>query len=315
MTDSDERQEQAYFPIRTVVAETGVNAITLRAWERRYGLIKPFRTPSGHRLYSQDDINLVRRIMLLQDKGIPVSRAIAWLKQNPGEAMPEPTAPSLPAGRPGDGETTAWATLRERMLDAVGRFDDYDLETAWNDAVDQYPVDLVLSFLLVPVGSRLQQDAASEPLARARRQFFWPFLRNKLGSRYGNQSRDAQGARVLLLAAPGSTAEIPLLLAGIALAQQGLRPLLFATGTPLTDLPAVIRRSRARAVLLLADQPPPAGLADKIAALVREGVAVFAGGEPLTAQQEALRAAGAVPLDDEPAAAARLLRDILAGTH
>ena len=38
--------------ISEVCQQTGVAAVTLRAWERRYGLIKPKRTPKGHRLYS-----------------------------------------------------------------------------------------------------------------------------------------------------------------------------------------------------------------------------------------------------------------------
>ncbi|MBT8131818.1 MAG: MerR family DNA-binding transcriptional regulator, partial [Gammaproteobacteria bacterium] len=37
------------YPIRTVVSLTGINAVTLRAWERRYGLVKPKRTAKGHR--------------------------------------------------------------------------------------------------------------------------------------------------------------------------------------------------------------------------------------------------------------------------
>ncbi len=34
----------------------GINATTLRAWQRRYGLLKPLRTDGGHRLYSDDDV-------------------------------------------------------------------------------------------------------------------------------------------------------------------------------------------------------------------------------------------------------------------
>lgn len=49
------KQEQL-FPIREVSRLTGVNPVTLRAWERRYGLIQPARTESGHRLYSMTDI-------------------------------------------------------------------------------------------------------------------------------------------------------------------------------------------------------------------------------------------------------------------
>ena len=48
---NDPGADQELFPIRTVSAETGVNPITLRAWERRYGLVNPRRTDTGHRLY------------------------------------------------------------------------------------------------------------------------------------------------------------------------------------------------------------------------------------------------------------------------
>ena len=52
------------FPIRTVANLTGVNAVTLRAWERRHGLIKPVRTPSGHRLYGHEHIESIHQELI-----------------------------------------------------------------------------------------------------------------------------------------------------------------------------------------------------------------------------------------------------------
>ena len=63
-----------FYPIRTVSTLTGVNAITLRAWERRYGLIKPVRTDSGHRVYTRTDIDNIHRIVALLDKGVAISQ-------------------------------------------------------------------------------------------------------------------------------------------------------------------------------------------------------------------------------------------------
>ena len=59
-------KQEELFPIREVARLTGVNPVTLRAWERRYGLIQPTRTDSGHRLYSQVDIESVRSILAQQ---------------------------------------------------------------------------------------------------------------------------------------------------------------------------------------------------------------------------------------------------------
>ena len=55
-------KEEDLFPIREVARLTGVNPVTLRAWERRYGLIQPVRTDSGHRLYSPTDVDTVRSV-------------------------------------------------------------------------------------------------------------------------------------------------------------------------------------------------------------------------------------------------------------
>ena len=41
----------------------GINATTLRAWQRRYGLLKPLRTDGGHRLYSDDDVQQALKIL------------------------------------------------------------------------------------------------------------------------------------------------------------------------------------------------------------------------------------------------------------
>ncbi|MFA6700608.1 MAG: MerR family transcriptional regulator [Thiomicrospira sp.] len=64
----------ALYPIREVARLTGVKPITLRAWERRYELIEPVRTESGHRLYTQQHIDLLKQALKLVDDGIPISR-------------------------------------------------------------------------------------------------------------------------------------------------------------------------------------------------------------------------------------------------
>lgn len=77
VTDLPEERQPAsenLYPIRTVAKLTGVNAVTLRAWERRYGLIKPKRTRSGHRVYTDEHVELVRQILALLDSGISVGQ-------------------------------------------------------------------------------------------------------------------------------------------------------------------------------------------------------------------------------------------------
>jgi len=88
MTNS-QHSTDALFPIREVAKLTGVNPITLRAWERRYGLIEPVRTDSGHRLYTQHNIDTLKEVVQLTQQGIPISQ----IKNLVTVAKPETTDP------------------------------------------------------------------------------------------------------------------------------------------------------------------------------------------------------------------------------
>jgi len=75
------KTNDALYPIREVSNLTGVNSITLRAWERRYGLIEPVRTEGGHRLYTLEHIEQIKAAVKLTEEGIPISQVKARLSQ------------------------------------------------------------------------------------------------------------------------------------------------------------------------------------------------------------------------------------------
>jgi DNA-binding transcriptional MerR regulator len=72
---------EALYPIREVSSLTGVNSITLRAWERRYGLIEPVRTDGGHRLYTLEHIDTIKAAVKMTKEGIPISQVKARISQ------------------------------------------------------------------------------------------------------------------------------------------------------------------------------------------------------------------------------------------
>jgi DICT domain-containing protein len=62
--------------IGDVVSATGVGEATLRAWERRYGFPEPSREPSGHRRYSDEDVEQILQVVEERDRGVPLTAAI-----------------------------------------------------------------------------------------------------------------------------------------------------------------------------------------------------------------------------------------------
>jgi DNA-binding transcriptional MerR regulator len=67
--------ERGRYRINWVAEQTGIAESTLRAWERRYGVPEPERTPSGYRIYSTDDVKKVQRMRELCAGGMSPSEA------------------------------------------------------------------------------------------------------------------------------------------------------------------------------------------------------------------------------------------------
>jgi DNA-binding transcriptional MerR regulator len=74
--------------IAQVVEETGVAEGTLRMWERRYGFPDPERLPSGHRRYSDDDVELVRRVVTERQAGLSLPAAIERVSRGAAVLVP-----------------------------------------------------------------------------------------------------------------------------------------------------------------------------------------------------------------------------------
>jgi DICT domain-containing protein len=78
------------FSIGDVADRTGVPEGTLRMWERRHRFPVPQRLPSGHRRYSERDVELVRRVAAERAAGVALGTAIERASRDP-----EPPATSL----------------------------------------------------------------------------------------------------------------------------------------------------------------------------------------------------------------------------
>jgi len=139
------------FNLKVVLRETGLAADTLRAWERRYGLPVPHRSPGGHRLYSQYDIETIKWLVARQNEGLSISRAVDLWKDELAqgrEPVPETTI------RPAAGFTsmqqpiflppeTNIDAIRAHWLAACLNFNESAAEQALNQAFSMYPVETV----------------------------------------------------------------------------------------------------------------------------------------------------------------------------
>jgi len=287
--------DQGLVPIRTVSSLTGVNSVTLRAWERRYDLIKPVRTPKGHRLYTMADVELVNQVVALLDNGMSIGQ-VRHVLNIADKARPEP-APETGNER----EFDPWLHYQRRLLHASIAFDDTVLNDVYNEVLSLYPVDIVTSRLIVPLLRELGERWAQGQGSIAEEHFFSVFLRNKLGARFHHLSRNRQGPKLLTACLPGEQHEVGLLLFALAALDWNYRVVLLGPNTPLAELPPVVERTAIQAIVLSGSVAiTTAAFEEELPQLCRAvALPVFVGGQVTNRYADAITTAGAILLGDD----------------
>jgi MerR family transcriptional regulator, light-induced transcriptional regulator len=220
---------------------TGVSPELLRAWEQRYGLLRPTRSDGGFRLYTADD---ERRIAIMRshlDRGLSAAEAARLTldeERAPAESgripMLERTAGELRAALDALDEGAAQSAL-DRLLSA------FSTETVLREVVLTY---------LRELGERWERGDASV----AQEHFASQILRGRLLGLARGWDRGT-GPRALLACMPGELHDLGLITFGLGLRDRGWRITFLGADVPLDTLADAVAALRPRAVVLSATTP------------------------------------------------------------
>jgi DNA-binding transcriptional MerR regulator/methylmalonyl-CoA mutase cobalamin-binding subunit len=295
------RADEKLYTIGTVARLTGVGSITLRAWERRYGLLRPVRKASGHRLYTRHHIDQINRISTLTRQGVRVSQIRPEMLESRDATRDAP-------------ESAPWQRYLDSMISAVIAFDEERLEETYHSALSLYPIDTVTRRLLTPLLVELGLRWASGEGSIAEEHFCSFYLRNKLGARYHHRPRVSHGPQLLLAGLPGEHHEIGLLLFALAAQEAGYRILPLGSNMPLAELASIARRKSCQAIVLSgALEPDEVTLQRDLPGLVAaSGVPVLVGGLASVYACDAINRAGAATLGREIGTGMLRLAELLA---
>jgi DNA-binding transcriptional MerR regulator len=294
------------FPIRTLADKTHVGASTLRAWERRYGLLKPERTPKGHRLYNQADIRRVNRIVELLHDG----HALGTIKDM---LLDESPIQHDAVSGSTEARQDIWSRFIEKTLTAAEDLNIERIDTIFNEASSLYPVDMVIDKLIEPVlesiGLLWQENPQS---GIAIEHFYSSWLRSRIFARFHHGYHQARGCKVVFACAPGCNHEVGLMLLALSALSRGYRVLYFGTDLPLEQLRYIQQRSAANAIVLSIHQATDAALNQALEEFLTERpVPVFIGGRSEVVALQDLEDQGAVLIGDKVAVAIKVLESHL----
>ncbi|TNF98448.1 MAG: MerR family transcriptional regulator [Gammaproteobacteria bacterium] len=297
--DPDKESQLERFPIRVLSEKTRVGTSTLRAWERRYGLLHPERTPKGHRLYGHEDTKRVFKILDLLNDGHSL-QSIADLLLVKEKRPNDSRLNIIPEAQGNDLASTSaiWDDFLHTTLEAVRDFSSERIDAVYNEASSLYPVDLVTDRLIQPTLAVLGDVWKERPeQGIAEEHFYTSWLKNRLGARFHHAYTHARGAKIICACVPGSYHEIGLMLFALSALARGYRVLYFGADLPLNQISHIAQRSAARAVVLGAHVQMNKNINAELAGLVPKlEIPVFIGGSHEFIDTDTFQAAGGILL-------------------
>ena len=257
---------------------TGINSSRLRTWERRYGIPRPNRSNTGRRLYNDDDLILIRRMMGLVNAGLPASEAAKAALSSIEIAIDE-----ISEQKKDDpyAKIIATAAINYDETTVVNKIRAYRQKFGWARTFDEF-----LMPGLRMVGSRWSSGAlklGSEPFISA-------IIRREILLGVAEVHNPNPKANSVIIACPqeeqhdlGSTA------LWLLLKEAGLRVIYLGADVPTTDLIESTKQLMPSAVVLIATAPnslPTLGLATRGLLAEKIKAKIFVGGSALAYENE-----------------------------
>jgi MerR family transcriptional regulator, light-induced transcriptional regulator len=255
--------------IKRAAEVTGISVATLRAWERRYGVVKPRRSDGGYRLYGPDDVRALAIMNSLVNEGWSAREAAAETltrlsSRDAGER-----------GRPGN-----VATLRssngaiqsedaEALIRAAERLDSASASAVLDSRFALGTFEHVIDDWLMPTLKRVGEEWAHGRLTVAGEHLVAYAVQRRLAAAYEAASSRADGPSLVIGLPPGARHELGLLAFAVAARRKGFGTVYVGADLPVADWATAVAARNAMGVVLAVPRPEDVTAAQKIVDTLR----------------------------------------------
>ncbi len=280
------------FTIKQAAQRTGVSEASLRAWERRYGVVAPRRTESGYRMYDEQALATVSAMRRLVEEGWSPSGRRVEARERPTACRGQPgrsllTSPLGPAQEEGDELTRAF-------LEAAATVDPVTVESVLDRAFALGTFETVVDGWLMPTLRALGDAWADGWVDVAGEHAASHAVMRRLSQAFAAAASVTRGPRVVVALPPGAVHELGALAFATAARRRGLAVVYLGADLPVASWVRAVHAFPTRAAVLAVqttDDRPAAVRTAQALMTARPDLPVAAGG----AQSEDL-AAGVVTL-------------------
>lgn len=254
-TPGDPSDNVPKYNVKAVSHLVGIPPVTLRAWERRYGLPTPQRGAQGYRLYSEYDVRTLRWLKSQIDAGLSISRAaqhLAELRQQ-GNDPALTLRREMAAQRPASTEN-----LSQRCIAAWVMLDAETAAETLRLAFSLFPIEKVLLEVIRPAMVEIGERWHRGELPVAVEHFATQFCLRHLQSMVAAAGAPSRPGLIVAACAPGELHEIGLLMLVVMLRWRGWDVMYLGPNLKLERLDEAVAPLRPRVLLFTATNPDSA---------------------------------------------------------
>lgn len=250
------------YTIRAVAEATGIPPATLRAWERRYAVVRPARSPAGYRLYDESliqDLRVMRELVAVGHPASEAARVVAGRRQDAAAASPSPPISELiAAARSADPAAISAAVAAGLAA----------------------PLPVAVAGWLVPALTAVGEGWVDGTMGIATEHLISHAIHRALATRLHRYTATARGAPVLVGLPSGSHHELGALAFGALAARDALPVCYLGADLPAAAWVQCARQTRATAAVIAVptrvDVATARGTTKALASV--PAIRVFAGG-------------------------------------
>lgn len=258
------------YTIKEASARTGIGAPLIRAWERRYGVVRPIRTASGYRMYDDATLQVLAAMRSLVESGWTASEAARAISA--GEVPVADVAVTVASGRT-TGATGA-AANRARMIDrfvaAAEAASAADTEAALDEIMASGSFEAVVDDILLPATAALGDSWMTGRLSVAAEHAASAAVGRRLAAAF-QAAGIAQRTAVVVGLPPAARHELGALAFAAALRRRGTGVLYLGADVTLEGWVDAVARTRARAAVVAVPTAADREAATTVIAALRDG--------------------------------------------
>jgi MerR family transcriptional regulator, light-induced transcriptional regulator len=235
------------YTIKQASRLTGVSEASLRAWERRYGVVVPHRNESGYRLYDEQalsGLSTMRRLV-----------GIGWSPAEAAEAVRSGTAPALPdevvgAEASDHVDQPNAFTYMERFLGSAAQMNAVGIEESLDGGFALGSFEHVVDSWLFPALEALGEGWARGEIDVAGEHTASHAVHRRLSAAFDAAGRRSRGPAVVVGLPSGSEHDLGALAFATAIRRRGMDVLYLGANVPVSSWEAAVRSREARAAVL-----------------------------------------------------------------